>query len=215
MLCSKKETEAQRGGLLAVGIREWCYRGSIRPRSRRLSPNSPFKFKLTVWLWQVPQWPLFLYFYRNQVIMDDLQRHLWYFRGLLLFLTLNFYQSRFYNMKRSNALEVWLAELRWWGSYVDKCPKVNIHCRNTDKEDDVLVTSFIQFNIKNRKRSSSHNNPHGSCSLTVQAVDIGEIQCGRYSEHFNLRLIKERDPGITPPRRTYKQPNWILLTPGF
>lgn len=188
----------------------WLYKsgngvtgGASDPEAKDLFQTLPLVNRLTL---ASPSMTSVLYFYHNQVIMDDLQRHLWYFRSLLLFLTLNFYQSRFYNMKRSNALKVWLAELRRWGSYVDKCHEVNIHCHNTDKEDNVLVTSFIQFNIKNRKRSPSHNNPHGSRSLIVQAVDIGKMQCGGYSEHFNLCLIKERDPGITPTRRTYKRP---------
>lgn len=83
------------------------------------------------------------------------------------FVTLNFYQSRLYNMKHSNTFEVQLAELSWWGSFVDKCHEVNVCCHNINKEEDVLEVSFIQLNNKNRESFSPQNTPHGSLTLMV------------------------------------------------
>lgn len=134
------------------------------------------------------------------------------------FLTLNFYQSRLYNMKHSNTFEVQLAERSWWGSFVDKCHEVNVHCHNIDKEEDVLVVSFIQLNNKNRVSSAPWNTPHESLARIVFAVGTGKIQCERYPNHFNLNAITGRDPGIAPTGKHQTDTwttHWLLVAPSF
>lgn len=85
-------------------------------------------------------------------------------------------------MKLSNALEVRLAELSRWGSFVDECHEAHVHRQNIDKEDSLPVASFIQPN--NRTERLHH-------CLLVKAVGTGAFSEGETLDI--LSLIKEKD----------------------